>query len=54
MLPATSINKVKAPEMLTLVQPNSVSIGSRNTQKDRSVPHATIIIKKEAITTIYP
>jgi hypothetical protein len=52
--PLRSIDNEKAPEVSALVQPNSVSNGSKKTPKLYDNPHITSKMKKLAITTILP
>jgi hypothetical protein len=48
--PNTNIEREKAPEIIAVVQPNSVSTGLRKTPKARYVPKTTVMARKETAT----
>jgi hypothetical protein len=50
--PFTIADSEKAPEVMAVVQPNSLSSGLRKTPKVLYIPHDITIIKKLAITMI--
>jgi len=48
--PYTNIEREKAPDIIVVVQPKSISIGLRKTPKLKYMPKTIIIVTKETVT----